>query len=306
VDGVGGAAVAGSVETLAGASLLALAAAMVLQVLKLGARARAWQNILRAAFPEAEVRFGAALQAYLSGVGVNAVTPGRPGELVRLGLARSRIEGATMPPLLSSLAVEALLDGALTAAVLGWAVFGSSRARLAGGPVVALVSAHPFVSAAAAGALVALIGLLAWRCRTRFLRAVDGLARGVAVLRTPRRYLTRVASWQALGWALRVGSVFAFLSAFHLAAGLSAAALVVAVQIVSSFLVVAPGGVGVQQALLTVALGGSSGVLALGIGMQAATVLVDVAAGASALTVAGRSLRWRTTVRRARLAPDAA
>jgi len=292
VDGLGepfqlvGAAVAGSIETLAGASLLALAAAMALHLLKLGARARAWQNILRAAFPETEIRFGTALQAYLSGVGVNAVTPGRPGELVRLGLARARVEGATMPPLLSSIAVEAVLDGALAAAVLGWAVLGSGRAGVAGG-LAGLLAGHPVASAAALLAVAAIATAIARRYRMRIRRAAAGLARGFAVLRSPRRYLATVASWQAIGWALRVASVIAFLAAFHLGAGFSAAALVVAAQLVSGLLLVAPGGIGVQQALLALALGGSSGALALGIGMQTATVFVDVVAGAVALTAAG-------------------
>ena len=88
----------------------ALLLAVFFHVLRLALRARAWQNILQAAYPDEKVRYWSTFGAYMAGVGVNAIVPARGGDVVKLYLARHRIEHSSYPTLTSSLVVETLFD----------------------------------------------------------------------------------------------------------------------------------------------------------------------------------------------------
>src|SRR5262249_8729920 len=80
-----------------------LAVALALHLAKLGVRARAWHNIVRAAYPTDRPRFRHALGAFLAGTGVGACVPARAGQLVRLVLLRSRVRSSSLPGLVSTL-----------------------------------------------------------------------------------------------------------------------------------------------------------------------------------------------------------
>src|SRR3954453_8176114 len=90
---------------LAEVSWAALGLALLCHVIKLVFRARAWQNILRASYPETRLKFRSAFGAYVAGVGVNSVLPARGGDLIKLYLVRRRMEGATYPTLGATLVV---------------------------------------------------------------------------------------------------------------------------------------------------------------------------------------------------------
>ena len=92
--------------------------AVACHCLRIGARSRAWRNILAAAYPESEVRWRSVFGAYAAGAGVNAVVPVRGGDLLKLYLVRRRVEGATYATLGASLLVETLVDAVLSAALL--------------------------------------------------------------------------------------------------------------------------------------------------------------------------------------------
>jgi uncharacterized protein (TIRG00374 family) len=131
--------------------------------------------------------------------------------------------------------------------------------------------------------------------RKRLRPLLADARRGLAVFANTSQYLRRVAVWQLTGWSLRVASVYWFLIAFGLPASLGAAALVVAVQLVVAAVPLTPGGAGSQQAILVVVLSTTTAatVLAFGIGMQAATVVANLALGAVSLLLMTGSLRWR-------------
>ena len=78
---------------LAGVSLPLLVAGLALHALKLGARARAWQNVLRASFPERRVEFRDAAIPYLAGTGAGVLIPFGGGEVLRIALVRTRLRG---------------------------------------------------------------------------------------------------------------------------------------------------------------------------------------------------------------------
>jgi uncharacterized membrane protein YbhN (UPF0104 family) len=155
---------------------------------------------------------------------------------------------------------------------------GTLHGRLAAG-------ASPLVAAIVAGiVLAAAFGCLYWR--RPLAASARRLLRGLAVFRRPSRYLTTVASWQLLSWALRFAAIMAFLYAFHVPSALAVAPIVLALQLLAGAIPFTPGGAGTQQALMAAALG-SAAVVGFSAGTQAATILVDLALGTAALASFG-------------------
>jgi uncharacterized membrane protein YbhN (UPF0104 family) len=293
---------------LGGVSLIPLAVALALHLAKLGARGRAWHNIVRAAYPTDRLCFRDALAAFLAGVGVDAVVPARAGELVRLGLVRRHLATSAFPGLVSTVLAESVFDAILTALVIALAIAVGFGAHLPGAAfVLAPVAQHLLTATLAGSALALTAAWLGVRLRARIRSFLLEARRGLVVFARPRDYARRVASWQALGWGLRVSSVYWYLLAFHLPATLATAVLVVAVQLAAGAVPLTPGGVGPQQALLTVALSTSAAATVLGfsIGMQAVGVLSDLVLGAASLLFLTGSVRWRRVALRREAAPMA-
>jgi uncharacterized membrane protein YbhN (UPF0104 family) len=293
---------------LAAVSWGALFLALALNLLRLVFRVRAWQNILRAAYPHAKVPYWSAFGAYMGGVAVNAITPARGGDLVKLYLARHRVERSSYPTLGSTLVVETLFDVVVATVLLLVALQLGLLPGIPDLPALpafdwSFVVAHPRIAAILACVFVAgLILLVHWATGhvTAFRQKVS---RGFAVMDDWRVFTTRVLSWQAASWILRVGSVYWFLEAFHIAATAETVLAVLVVQGLATTLPFTPGGAGTQQAVLVFALAGTAGrsaVLSFSVGMQLATVALNVVIGFAAIAIMLGTVRWRTHV----LAPD--
>jgi uncharacterized membrane protein YbhN (UPF0104 family) len=282
----------------------ALGLAVTLHLVKVALRVRAWQNILKAAFPTVRVPFGGMFGAYFAGVGVNSIAPARGGDLVKLFLARRRIAGAAYPTIAATLLVETLFDFVVAAALLAWAIKLGLLPGLPDLPALpafdwSFVVEHPYVAAAVAAVLVGAGAVgIAWA--SRHVQAFwERVSQGFAVLHDRRRFLTQVVSWQLLSWVARVAAVFCFLSAFHIEATLETALAVVVVQSLSTLLPFTPGGLGTQQAVLLFVLWGvasTTAVLGFSVGMQLVTVAVNVAVGFSAILVMTGTLSWRRSI----------
>lgn len=287
-------------EHLAGVSPGLLAVGLMLHTLKLGARARAWHNVLRASFPRRRIAFADAAGPYFAGVGAGALIPFGGGEVVRVALARTRLRtgecAASTATLVGSLGVEKALDFVVSLVVVGCAATlgalpnGTLHSRLA-------LGSSPLGLGVLAGASL-LAAVAVWRWHGVLTTHARRLLRGFAVLRSPSRYVTTVASWQLLSWALRFASIVAFLEAFHVPSALAVAPIVLSLQLLAGAIPLTPGGAGTQQALMAAALG-SAAVVGFSAGTQLATMLVDVALGALALAVCG----VRPSLRLARPAP---
>lgn len=284
---------------LAGASFALLAVAVALHAAKLTARARAWHNIARAAYPDEGLRFRHSLGAYFCGAGTNALLPARPGELLKLALIRRKAPGAGYQGLASTLLTESVFDTvvgvlAVAAAIgLGWGVGGSVPAP------VAFVDGHPWLAGAVPVLAVAGGWLLRRPVGLRLKKLTAGASRGFRVLRRPRQYARSVVSWQIAALGLRLASTLCFLAAFHVPATIQTALLVLAVQSLANLVPLTPNGAGTQQALLVFALGANAGaasIVGFGAGAQLATVLADVVLAAVSLVLMTGSLRWRGLV----------
>ena len=267
-------------------------------------RVLAWRNIIKAAYPKARVPRSGIFGAYMAGVGVNSITPARGGDLLRLFLAKRRVEGSTYPTLGATTIPETLFDSGLAGILIFW---GFAIGALPGLDVLpdlppidwAWIPRHPNASIVITG--LALFALAAGfvLAEARIESFWQRVAQGFAILRNPRQYLLRVVSWQALSWALRFATVYFFLQAFGMPATVRNTLIVLAVQSISTLLPFTPGGVDTVQGLLVYIFRNdiaAGTVLTFSVGMHVATVILNLALGFTAIFVMVRTLRWRRLV----------
>lgn len=273
-----------------------LAGALALQLAILACRAVAWRNVLAAAYPGQRVGVFDVGCAYAAGVAVNAFTPARAGEAVKVALVRTRIEDSSVPTIAASLSVILGLDAVIGVALL--ASFAGAGAL----PGLPSPGSLGLVGVALAAALVAALAVLALVQRERLAGLGQRLARGLAVLRSPRRYLLTVVPFQLAAWCGRIGVVFLVLQAFRVEAGLGTALLVV-VLAGASAVVPVPGGAGSQQALAVLALQGvasTATAMSFSVGMQLGVTAVNVLVGIAAAMLVLRTARPVAALRAAR------
>ena len=227
-----------------------VAAGTLLYLLAQAIRTRGWYTIVRAAYPDAVgLRARDVTRAYLAGAGINAIVPARGGDVVKLAILHRRIPGSSYATLAATFVPETLFETAVGAGLVAWALArGFLPVPTATGEFpaldVSLVIEHPVLSTIGAAALAA--GLW-WALR----RMGPRLRRGLAILRTPRRFVTGVASWQALSRLVRLASLAAFMAAFALPVTLSTVVLVMAAQGGGRIVPLAPASAGLRMAMLS-------------------------------------------------------
>jgi uncharacterized membrane protein YbhN (UPF0104 family) len=290
---------------LASVSWSALAIALALHVIKVLLRTVAWRNILQASFPDERIRWAPVCGAYVSGVGINSVVPGRGGDLVKLYLVHRRLPETSYATLGSTLVAETLLDFVLATGFFLWAL---SQGVVPSVHTPSFDWGWLFDHAKATATVVALLTLviiwLAWRT-SRSGDLMQRLGRGVAILRDRPRYLREVASWQLASWVCRIASLYWFLRAFHVHATVHNALLAQVADSLSTLLPFSPGGAGTKQGFLVAILHGqasTSRLLAFSIGIYVAVTLVNVALAAIALFLMLRTLRLSEILGRAKAA----
>ncbi len=292
-------------EQLASVGWTSLAIALGLHVSKVLLRTVAWRNILRASYPEERVRWAPVAGAYVAGVGVNSVVPGRGGDLVKLYLVHRRLPDVKYTTLATTLVTETLLDLVLATGFFLWAL------SLGVVPSIHTPSfdwGWLFRNAKATATIVALLTVLVIWLSWRLSRSEDlkeRFGRGFAILRDRRRYVREVASWQLLSWICRIASLYWFLKAFHVHATVHNALLSQVVDSLSTLLPFSPGGAGTKQGFLVAILHGqasTSRLLAFSIGMYVAVTLLNIALAAIALFLMLRTLRLSAILGRAKAA----
>ncbi len=280
----------------------ALGLGVVCQILKLLCRARAWQNILRASYPRAGLRYRSALGAYAAGVGVNSIAPARGGDVIKLYLIHHRVDGSSYPTLASTLIVETLFDFFVAAALLLWALsigvlpthqvyariptvdwrffLRHQRATEIGLAVLAV--------AAVAGAL--------WARR----RAVDFWARvrlGFAIFSDVRRLVVGVLVPQSISWVLRIATLYFFLQAFGVHATIHNALLAQVVESLATLFPATPGGAGTKQGLIVYLFRrqavSTSLLLAFSVGMNIVITVVNILVGLVAIGLMAGTLSFK-------------
>jgi uncharacterized membrane protein YbhN (UPF0104 family) len=284
----------------------AMAVALGFYLAHLLARSRAWQNVLRAAYPDRQVPYAQITAAYLAGAGLNSVIPARIGDAVKIFLAKRSIRRSTYPTVVSSFFVASVFDTSAGILVFVYAV---SQGLLPRPPElpdlpafdIAFWAEHPslllFTMTALGIAIMVTFALLARRVEAFW----DRVKQGAIVLTDLDRYLRTVALWQAVGWLMRFLSFWFFLEAFHVGGSFQNVMLVMSVQTISTLLPLTPGGAGAQQALLVATLVGPGpiAVLTYSVGQQIAIAAWTALLGALALIFVFRTTDWRRLIRSA-------
>src|SRR5207253_7125421 len=149
--------------------------------------------------------------------GVNALIPARGGDVVRLFLAKRRIEGATYTTLVSTSLLQTIFDMVVAGCLVVWAL---TQHVLPGINVLksprlpALDYGWAFRHPTAGLILVGLLllfgtALVAWIAeRVEAFRAK--VAQGFAAFSDRAYYARRVVPWQVADWSLRLATVYCF------------------------------------------------------------------------------------------------
>lgn len=289
----------------------AMSLALAFYLAHLLARTRAWQNVLRAAYPTKSVPYSKVTAAYLAGAGLNSFIPARVGDAVKIFLAKRSIRGSSYPAITSSFFVQSVFDTSAGVLVFAYALTQGLLPEPPELPDIAAFeisfwAAHPrffifFLTALGIG-LVVLFAVLARRAEEFW----DRVKQGVVVLRTPVLYLKAVASWQGVAWVMRFFSFFFFLEAFHIGGSFANVMTVMSVQAISTLLPFTPGGAGPQQALLVATLVGPGpiAVLTYSVGQQIAIAAWTAVLGFLASAFVFRTTDWRTLIRSASAEAD--
>jgi glycosyltransferase 2 family protein len=279
---------AGTLSSLAGVSVAALAVAVALHLAKLAAEARAWHGIVRHTHAGRGVSFRTTLGAFVGAIGANAILPARVGEALRVGVVRKELPGSSVITIAATIVLETAIEAAFGFVVVVAAfVAGGSVASGGVTGAIAAVAARP-VALVAIGLLASAAACAAIVFRRHVRSVVARMADGFAIVRSPRAFAGGVMTWKLVAWSLRLACVYAFLVAFHVPAAPWTAVVVVAAQNVAASLPLLPGNAGTQQAAIGLALAGTAGaasLLGFGVGMQATTAVADVAVGAAALAL---------------------
>jgi uncharacterized membrane protein YbhN (UPF0104 family) len=270
------------------------------------ARAWAWRNVLRAAYPGRRIPFLPLSAAYLAGAGINAVIPAHAGDVTKVFLVKRQIPDSSYPAVTSSFLVQTVFDTSVGVLVLFYAI---SQGLLPPLPQIPELPAfeiafwveHPkvllFTVLGLAIALAVGIYYLAHHVRRFWAR----VRQGVVILATPRRYLREVAAWQGLGWLFRFAAFWFFLEAFGIGGSFGTVMLVMSVQAIANIVPFTPGGAGAQQALLVATLTGPSrtAVLSFSVGTQIAMAAWSVVLGFAAMLLVFRTTDWRGLIKQA-------
>jgi hypothetical protein len=217
---------------------------VALQLASQALRSRGWFNILRASYPDARgLRARHVMAASFAGAGVNGIVPARGGDLVRLAFVHRRIEGARYVTLAATALPETAFESLCSAALVAWLLL----AGLIPAPSADHAREALLLLLVVAGAGIAIARQVS--CRNRHL--LNDAYRGLAMCSSPYRFVTQVASWQAVARLARVGSLLCFLAAFALPATLATALLVMAAQGSGRVVPIAPIGTGLRVMVLS-------------------------------------------------------
>jgi uncharacterized membrane protein YbhN (UPF0104 family) len=291
-------------DSLTSIEVLPLLLAILFHLGRVTCRSRAWRNIVAAAYPESEVRWRDIFCAYAAGIGANALVPGRGGDLLRLYIARHRVEGSSYPTLAASLLVETVFDSTVGIALLAWAL---SAGVLPGAKVLPdlpgidwlWVFHNPRAALGVIFVLLVVATILAITGIGKVTAFWERVRQGLAIFREPRRYLRQVAFWQALDWVCRLAAIYFFLRAFGMPSGAYDVFVVQVAQTLSTLLPLTPAGIGTEQALLVYMFSGAapaSEVLSFSVGVKIVVITVNLTLGTIATLITLRRFPWHVDV----------
>ncbi|HYH53888.1 MAG TPA: lysylphosphatidylglycerol synthase transmembrane domain-containing protein [Solirubrobacterales bacterium] len=270
------------------------------------ARAWAWRNVLRAAYPDKPIPFLPMAAGYLAGAGINAIVPARAGDVTKVFLVKRQIPDSTYPAVTSSFLVQTVFDTSVGILVLLYAITQGLLPPLPQIPKlpafeISFWADNPKIFAVTFVALLLAIAIGIYFLAHRVRRFWASVRQGLVILRDPRRYMREVFAWQGIGWLFRFGAFWFFLEAFGIGGSVGNVMLVMSVQAIANVIPFTPGGAGAQQALLVATLSGPSrtAVLSFSVGTQIAMAAWSVVLGFLAMLLVFRTTDWRGLIKQA-------
>lgn len=269
----------------------------------LSLRSRAYFNVLRAAYPDAHIRWRDIWGAYVAAYGFNNVVPARGGDVIKAFLVRSSVPGSSYPAVGASFFVEAVFDLTMAVPVL---IFAFTQGVFPKPPDFASLEAfdiaffaqHPqftlFLLTAFGFLILVGFALLSRRVKLFWTRVRQGLT----ILRDRPRYLREVFRLQFIGWLFRFAAFWMLLEAFNIGGSVKNVLLVLGVNAVAALVPISPGGAGVQQAFLVSVFGGAAA--AYSVGQQIAIAVFSLAMGFVALVFVFRFRSFKEVIRAGR------
>ena len=274
-------------ENLARIDLAALLVGLLCFGIYLSFRARAFYNVLRAAYPAERIAFRRIWGAYIAAYGFNNVIPARGGDVIKVFLTRTSIPSSSYPAIGAAFLVEGIYDLSVGIPIL---IFAFTQGVFPKPPEWAGIGA--FDLSFFAGnlrltlflvTLLAFAGLVGFALLSVRVKAFWGRVRqGLTVLEDRRRYLREVFLVQFVGWLFRFTAFWFLLEAFNVGGSVKNVLLVLGVNAVASALPFTPGGAGVQQAFLVKVFAGTASgatIAAYSVGQQIAIALFSLGVG---------------------------
>ena len=269
----------------------------------LSLRSRAYFNVLRAAYPDARIRWRDIWGAYIAAYGFNNVVPARGGDVIKAFLVRSSVHGSSYPAVGASFFVEAVFDLTMAVPIL---IFAFTQGVFPKPPDFASLEAfdiaffakHPqftlFLLTAIGFAIMIGFALLSRRVKLFWTRVRQGLI----ILNDRPRYLREVWRVQFVGWLFRFAAFWMLLEAFNIGGSVKNVLLVLGVNAVAALVPISPGGAGVQQAFLVSVFGGAAA--AYSVGQQIAIAVFSLGMGFVALVFIFRFRSFKEVIQAGR------
>jgi len=254
------------VEHLRDARIGPLLAAVALATLTYPMRLVRWRLLLRdvdgGPLPAAPLWHAVAI-----GFMANNILPFRAGELVRL-LAATRLAGARFSAVLSSVAVERVLDGLTVVALLSISLLASDLPPDVSVGGVSLRHAAQVSGILGAAALIAALLVVvfpmaaervirrvlpAGRFAERLVSLIEGIRHGLMVLRSPA-LLAGTVVWSIVTWVTNALAFFVAFKAFGIPVGFLGALLLQGVLVFGISVQLTPGFLGQFEAAIVAGL----------------------------------------------------
>lgn len=254
------------VRHIRNAHLAPLVATVAIATLTYPLRLVRWRLLLRDA-DGGPLPAGPLWHAVAIGFMANNILPFRAGELVRV-IAASRLAGARISAVLSSVVVERVFDGLSVVALLSVSLLASDLPPDVGIGGVSLRHAAQGAGAMGAVALVAALLMVAFplaaegavrrvvpagRFADRIVALIEGLRHGLAVLRSPA-LLAGTVFWSLVLWLTNALAFYVGFKAFDIPVGYFGALLLQGILVFGIAVQLTPGFVGQFEAAIVAAL----------------------------------------------------
>lgn len=210
-----------------------------------------WYFILRAGFPHAPIPYLQVLAAYATGVALNGFLPANIGTFVMLLMFVALIPGSNFAGVLGGMVVQKIfftVVGTLVYLYLFLDVAGSFELQLE------IPHDHPVLTVAVilgAALLLVVLGRIFWK-------KLEGLwakaKQGGAILARPRDYFVQVALPSFGAWLSKLAVTAVFLAGYGIPVTFDSIMSVIGGNSLANTVSATPGGVGINQAVNSVAL----------------------------------------------------